>query len=134
MTTAVEGLTSALVLAGVLFMLLGAIGLLRFPNVYTRLHGMGLASTLGIGLVLLGSAVFFFHLSVALGIKALITLFFVLVTFPVGTHVIAWAAYRTGVPLFEGKAINEMAELEGERQAQEPLETGADGEVDTPDG
>ena len=49
---------AALVASGVFFLLVGAIGLLRFPDFYTRMHAAGKCDTLGSLLVLLGLALY----------------------------------------------------------------------------
>ncbi len=49
-----EWLGNALLLAGAVFFFAGTVGLLRFPDVYTRLHALAKADNLGLGLVVLG--------------------------------------------------------------------------------
>ncbi|MCU0809796.1 MAG: monovalent cation/H(+) antiporter subunit G [Thiobacillaceae bacterium] len=49
-----EGLSLVLLVAGAAFFLAGTVGLLRFPDVYTRLHALAKADNLGLGLVVLG--------------------------------------------------------------------------------
>ena len=85
---------------GVLVTLTGAIGLLRFPDFYTRLHATGKCDTLGTGLILTGFMVFHFshYASTPLvPIKLLILIIFVFVANSTATHAIVKAAYRTGV-------------------------------------
>ena len=53
----IEWLSSALLLAGACFFFAGTVGLLRFPDVYSRLHALAKADNLGLGLVLIGLAV-----------------------------------------------------------------------------
>lgn len=50
-------ISSALLLAGALFFFAGTVGLLRFPDVYTRLHALTKADNVGLGLMVLGLAV-----------------------------------------------------------------------------
>jgi polyferredoxin len=59
MNSLIEALVAFLLLAGSLFALLGAIGLYRLPDFYTRLHAPTKASTLGVGGVVLGSLLYF---------------------------------------------------------------------------
>ena len=54
--TAVDYLSAALMIAGALFFLAGTLGLLRFPDVYTRLHALTKADNVGLGLILSGLA------------------------------------------------------------------------------
>ncbi len=49
-----EGLSLVLLIAGAAFFFAGTVGLLRFPDVYTRLHALAKADNLGLGLVVLG--------------------------------------------------------------------------------
>ena len=56
-TTVSAAVSSMLCVAGALFFLAGTIGLLRFPDVYTRLHALTKADNLGLGLIALGVAV-----------------------------------------------------------------------------
>ncbi len=50
----IDSLSVALLLAGSVFFLAGTVGLLRFPDVYTRLHALTKADNLGLGLVVIG--------------------------------------------------------------------------------
>ncbi len=75
---------------GVFFIVVGSIGLVRLPDVYTRLHVAGMTDTMGAGLVLLGSA---FQAGPGLiTIRLVIIWAFLLFTSPIGTHALARAA------------------------------------------
>ena len=82
---------------GVFFLLAGAIGLLRFPDFYTRMHAAGKCDTLGSFLVFLGLAVY--QGLDLLSLRILLIGIFVFLTSPTATHAIAWAAYRNQVVL-----------------------------------
>lgn len=56
MTTLLEGASAGLLLTGGVFYLAGTLVLLRFPDVYTRLHALTKADNLGLGLLVLGLA------------------------------------------------------------------------------
>jgi multicomponent Na+:H+ antiporter subunit G len=87
-----------LVSLGVFFLLLGAIGILRFPDVYTRMHAAGKCDTLGALLVVSGLAV---HHGVSLeSAKILFIAVFIFLTSPTATHAIARAARRRELPLW----------------------------------
>ncbi|MDZ7595642.1 MAG: monovalent cation/H(+) antiporter subunit G [Thiobacillus sp.] len=49
-----EGISTLLLLIGAVFFLAGTVGLLRFPDVYTRLHALAKADNLGLGFIVLG--------------------------------------------------------------------------------
>lgn len=80
---------------GTLFLLLAAIGLLRFPDVYVRSHAAGKAATLGVCGVLIGAALGM-GTTGAWG-RALLAAAFLLVTVPVATQLLARAALQRGV-------------------------------------
>ena len=88
-------LSWVLLARGSFFCVPGAIGLLRLPDFYTRLHGAGIVDTLGAGLILTGLMMQAGFSLVT--VKLLFILFFVLITSPTATHAIAHAAYSRGL-------------------------------------
>jgi multicomponent Na+:H+ antiporter subunit G len=85
----------ALILAGSFFTLVGAIGLVRMPDVYTRMHAASVTDTLGAGFLLTGLV-----LQAGFGLTALKLLFILVLFFfigPVATHALAQAALHSGV-------------------------------------
>lgn len=85
---------------GIFFLLVGSIGLLRFPDFYTRLHATGKSDTLGAGLMILGLMIYhIFHYSdlPLVPVRLLFLIFFIFIANPTATHAIMKAAYRTGV-------------------------------------
>ena len=83
---------------GVLFLLLGAIGILRFPDCYTRMHAAGKCDTLGALLVVSGLA--FYHGVSLESAKILFIAVFIFLTSPTATHAIARAALKNELPLW----------------------------------
>jgi multicomponent Na+:H+ antiporter subunit G len=86
---------------GVGFSVLGVVGMIRMPDLYCRLHASGKVSTVGLCGLLLGTAI----LMPSAALKLLALAIFAVLTLPVGTHAIAAAAYRHGVPM--NKAIRD---------------------------
>ncbi len=82
--------------AGILFTLAGTVGLLRFPDFYTRLHAAGVTETLGVIAIVAGLMLHATEAG-ALVRLALIGLF-MLVTAPIASHALARAARHRGVP------------------------------------
>ncbi len=99
---------SLLFLAGAALTFLGTLGLVRFPDVYTRLHGTGVASTGGLFLMLLGVLVYFIPRSASISLLAGLTLLFVLFSYPLATTAMIWAAHRTKVPIYERTLVDEL--------------------------
>ncbi|MEO8394286.1 MAG: monovalent cation/H(+) antiporter subunit G [Chloroflexota bacterium] len=95
MGTILEIIGMIFVWIGIGFSVVGIVGLIRLPDIYTRLHATGKVSTVGVCSLLLGAA--FLMPSAALKLVALAI--FVVLTLPVSTHIIAAAAYRAGVPM-----------------------------------
>jgi len=83
------------VVAGLFFMLTGTLGILRMPDVFTRLHAAGMTDTMGAGFLLLGMCFHApaWHVLVRLGIVYVFLLF----TSPISTHALARAAIAGGV-------------------------------------
>jgi multicomponent Na+:H+ antiporter subunit G len=101
----IEIVIGLLWIVGSAFALLAAIGVLRMPDVFTRMQASTKASTLGLGCLAIGAALQFGDVS---SLIRLITIgAFLLLTTPVSAHVIARAAYRAGVPLWEGTVLDE---------------------------
>lgn len=102
-----ELVAAVLVVAGSVFCLLAAVGMIRLPDTLIRMHAATKAGTLGAGLILAGVAVCFADTGSVL--KALLTLAFVFLTAPVAAHLMGRAAYRSGVKLYERTWVDELA-------------------------
>jgi multicomponent Na+:H+ antiporter subunit G len=98
---------------GVLFNGLGSIALMRFPDVYTRLHGATKCTTFGSIFTALGVIIYGFARGGAayqtLAIHAIVALIALLVTNPTGSHAIARASYRSGVKPY-GAVVDRLEE------------------------
>lgn len=94
-----------LLIMGVIFNLLGSIGVLRFPDVYTRLHAGTNCATLGvmgISLAVIVYGLYSWHTEnnmkyITMAAHTLIALILLMVTNPVGSHAIAKSAHKSGV-------------------------------------
>ncbi len=104
----IETLSSIFLLLGTLLILLSALGILKMPDLYTRMSATTKASTLGIGLVLTGTVIYWQDFGIAS--RAFAIIFFLFLTAPVAAHIIGRAAYFGKVPLWEKTRINELKE------------------------
>lgn len=86
---------AALMLAGAIFALLAAIGVLRLPDLYMRLHAASKAGVVGAGLILAAVAISAFDAAVAL--RAVLGIVFLILSTPVSAHLLARAAYKVGL-------------------------------------
>ena len=98
-------ISAVLLLCGSLLSAIAALGILRFPDIYTRLHAASKAGPLGAGLILLGVA--FASCDWAIAVRCLLGLVFLIVTSPVSAHLLARAALRTGTVPDNRTSINE---------------------------
>jgi multicomponent Na+:H+ antiporter subunit G len=101
----IEWVSAALFIAGAIFGLLAGIGVLRMPDVFTRMQASTKASTLGLGCSLAGVALRNPELSFV--VRAASIGAFMLLTSAVAAHVIARAAARSGAPIWEGTIADE---------------------------
>lgn len=88
-------IATILIAGGAFFMVTGVLGLLRFPDFYTRLHATGKCDTLGEVLVIVGCMVYQGWSFIT--VKLFFLMFFIFLANPVGTHAIMKAAYLTGL-------------------------------------
>ncbi|TPV34741.1 monovalent cation/H(+) antiporter subunit G [Paucihalobacter ruber] len=91
---------------GAVFVLLASIGLVRMPDTYLRISVTTKAATLGIGLILISAAFYFKEASVTTRVMAIIL--FIILTAPVGAHLIGRASYFIGVKMWHKSVIDEL--------------------------
>jgi len=106
----VEIIGAVLVLFGSIFLFLGALGLVRMPDVYNRIQTGTKASTLGTFLSLFGLIL----IVPEWWGKLLLLVIFVLITNPVSSHVVARASHCIKVPLFK-KTVVDQYESDADR-------------------
>jgi multicomponent K+:H+ antiporter subunit G len=92
LSTLFEWTVAVLVIAGAAFSLIGSIGLLRMPDFFTRLHGPSKATTLGMGSILLASALYTSVRGPGLSLHEFMISLFIVITTPVASHLLAKAA------------------------------------------
>lgn len=89
------------VVTGILFMLVGSIGIIRLPDFYSRTHAVSKSDTLGIIFVISG-LVIYEGLSQS-SMKLIFVILFITLSNPVGTHALARAALKKGLKPFFSK-------------------------------
>ena len=96
-----DGLSWISIAGGLFFMIVGTVGILRMPDVYTRLHAAGMTDTMGAGLLLLGMC-----LQAGFGlvlVRLILVYAFLLFTSPIATHALARAALTGGVEPYRAR-------------------------------
>jgi multicomponent Na+:H+ antiporter subunit G len=95
MTWLVEGLSWVLLVTGGFFCLVGAVGMIRMPDFYTRVHAASVVDTLGAGLMLIGLLL---QAGLTLiGMKLVMIGLLLLVASPTATHALVRAALQRGL-------------------------------------
>lgn len=94
-------LTGIFTIIGVFFTVVAAIGLIRLPDIYSRAHAASKSATLGVMFVLFAALLHVWVDQRIFDARLLLGLFFVLLTAPVGGHLIARAAHAQGVKLWD---------------------------------
>lgn len=102
-----EIITAFFLVSGAFFMLMAGLGMVRLPDVFLRLQAASKAATLGSGGLLCAAALTLWSLSVVA--RVLLTLIFIFAIMPVAAQLIARAALRVGVPLWERTRENDLA-------------------------
>lgn len=102
-------LASVLLLLGALLGLVGAIGVLRLPDSYTRMHSASKAGALGAALILAGVAA---ASAGAFALAALFAMLVLLATAPLAAHAMARAAHRAGISPQTGPLGDALAEAD----------------------
>lgn len=96
-----------LVLLGGAFTFLSALGIVRLPDLYTRMHAASKAGVVGSGLALVGLAIV--SLDGAVILRSILGILFLVLTTPVSAHLLARAAWRAGVEPSASTSINDLA-------------------------
>ncbi|MDQ8194590.1 monovalent cation/H(+) antiporter subunit G [Coraliomargarita sp. SDUM461004] len=105
-------LVALLLILGAFFAFVAALGVLRFPDFYARMHAATKAGAFGAALLLLAAAIHFGSLRAIITVGLIIVFFYL--TTPVAAQTIAQAAYRRGVALWSKTVHDQLAEDEAE--------------------
>lgn len=103
---ALQILAAAAIVFGSFFCLLAGLGILRLPDLYTRMHAAAKAGLVGAGFILL--AVALVGADAAVAMRAIMGILFLILTTPVSAHLLARAAFHAGVQPVAENSINEM--------------------------
>lgn len=105
---ALEVVVAAAVVVGTFFMVVTVIGLLRLPDVYTRMHAAGKAGTVGIALLILAPALYFAPTEPFVTVRSALAILFQFFTTPGATYLLAHACYATSYPTHRHTELDEL--------------------------
>ena len=111
----IDILLSLLILTGAIFTFIGSLGLARLHDFYTRLHGPTKATTLGVGCLLIASAIHFSVRDAGISLHEVLVTLFLFITAPVSAHLLAKAALHLKV-----KSIAPTPDSAGDAASDKP--------------
>jgi multicomponent Na+:H+ antiporter subunit G len=120
MATIIDIASWGLFIGGSAFLIIGAIGLIRLPDMFSRIHGAGIIDTMGV-MMLFAGMILQAGLTLV-SVKIIIIILFLMFTLPTATHALARTAIEAGmIPLSDdddtdAKELALMKELEEERK------------------
>ena len=103
-----EILIALLLWTGGLFMFIAAIGIVRLPGLYMRMHAATKVGTLGISGLILAAMLDFAHMAVTT--QGFLVIIFFYLTAPIAAHMISRAAYYSGVKMVAHSVVDELKE------------------------
>lgn len=108
-------ISGILIIVGAGFALVATLGVIRLPDIYSRMHAASKAGTVGSGAMLIALAVFAEEPATTL--RALAAVAFVMLTAPVSAHLLAKAAYAAGYRLWDRSVVDEMPSAKKENRS-----------------
>lgn len=132
----IVSLITLFLIGGAFFTVVAAIGVIRLPDTYTRLHAASKSSTLGVGMTLIGVFIYFGYYHAEFDTQLLLAVLFIFISAPVAAHFIARSAFHSDVEPYRLTILNELkrdetgSELETEETARLKIERSKDKELD----
>ncbi|MBM4334683.1 MAG: Na+/H+ antiporter subunit G [Deltaproteobacteria bacterium] len=108
MPTSLELLVTVMMVLGTFLTVVACVGLLRFPDVYCRLHAAGKAGTLGVSLLILAPMLYFVSSEAWVFVRGAFGIYFQFLTTPAATHILARASYVSDYALHERTAVDDL--------------------------
>ena len=97
-------------LAGSFFIIIAAVGMFRFPDIYTRIHAASKSISLGIGCLLIGVIIYFANPLII--VKSVAVILFIFMTMPVASQMISRVAYLRKVEIWDKTWVDEMKDAD----------------------
>ncbi|QTC40014.1 Na+/H+ antiporter subunit G [Bacillus sp. V3] len=108
MSVIISWIIALLLLMGAFLSLVATFGVIRLPDIYTRNHAASKGATLGIMSILIGTFLYFYQEHGHFNSNLILAIVFIFVTAPVAGHLIARAAYNSGVGLSENSVRDDL--------------------------
>lgn len=104
----IEFISALIILIGAITSVVSAIGMIRFPDVYSRAHAATKTTTLAVLITLFGIFLYFLFVEGFFSIRVLLVIIFVFLTAPVSGHLVLRASYRSGVKMADSTLVDEL--------------------------
>jgi multicomponent Na+:H+ antiporter subunit G len=108
MPTPLELLVALAMLLGTFLTVVACVGLLRFPDVFCRMHAAGKAGTLGVSLLIVATMLAFAPHEVWVPVRGALAILFQFLTTPAATHILSHASYVSDYGLAERTAVDDL--------------------------
>lgn len=99
-----------LIFIGSIISVISAVGIIRFPDVYSRAHAATKSSALAVLLTLFGAFIYFLMTEGIVSVRLILGIIFVFITSPTAGHLIIRSAYRSKVRLTESTLVDELGD------------------------
>lgn len=119
---------SFFLLGGAIITTLAMIGIVRLPDMYSRLHAATKSSTLGVIMLMLGTFLYFWYVQGEIDTHILLAAVFILITAPVSGHMLSRSAFHADVEPYSLTILNEL-----KRDETDPDSPDSEEEVTAPD-
>lgn len=103
-----EILTGIFLILGSFIVLLAGLGVVKMPDIYTRMSATSKASTLGVSIILITTGFFFGTTEIIT--RTLLIVIFLMITAPVASHLLGKAAYLNKLPLWNRTKRDDLSE------------------------
>lgn len=107
----IELIGAILILLGSILSIISAIGIIRFPDIYSRAHAATKTTTVAVLITLIGVFIYFFFAEGFVSIRLILGILFVFLTAPVSGHLILRASYRAGVKMADSTIEDELKDV-----------------------
>lgn len=104
----IVSLITFFLIGGAFFTIVSAVGVIRLPDTYTRLHAASKSSTLGVGMTLIGVFIYFAYYLAEVDTQLLLAVLFIFISAPVGAHLVARSAFHSDVEPYQLTILNEL--------------------------
>ena len=99
---------AATMIVGTFLVVVASVGLVRFPDVFCRMHAAGKAGTMGISLIIISSVICFAGVDNSILVRGLLAIFFQFLTTPTATHLLARSSYVRNYSLTDRTVVDEL--------------------------